>query len=169
MRLEGKHATTSRRGASPGNSCHGQGPLRRFSTFLSTVKPVRTCSVLRCQKPGSTFVVVGQKSADLREVYVCPEHEAEIESGANWDLRGDQVLMDHDIAPVLESWSLRPSMGSDGFTLVLEAAGLSEPVEIFLTTPVSKSLALFLYPSSGLPLPAELMEALRREEADDAD
>ena len=125
--------------------------------------------MLRCQNPGSTFVVVGHSSADLREVYVCPEHEAGIESGAHWDLCGDQVLMTQDIAPALESWSLRPSMGTDGFTLVLEAAGRSEPVEFFLTTSVSRSLALFLYPSSGLPLPVEIMEALRREEADGAD
>lgn len=125
--------------------------------------------MLRCHNSGSTFVVVWHRGADLREVYVCPQHESEIESGAYWDLCGDHVVMNQDIAPALERWWLRPSMGTEGFTLVLETAGGTDPVDIFLTPAVAKSLALFLYPSSGLPLPPELMETLLKEEADDAD
>ncbi|MCU1533001.1 MAG: hypothetical protein JWO49_2572 [Arthrobacter sp.] len=125
--------------------------------------------MLRCQKPGSTFVVAGHRIADFQEVYVCAEHDAKIASGAYWDLCGDQVVMDQDIAPALERWSLRPGMGTKGFTLILETAGGAEPIEMFLTTTDSISLALFLYPSSGLPLPPEFVEAFSKEEDWDSD
>ncbi|MGY2743200.1 hypothetical protein [Arthrobacter sp. UYCu723] len=125
--------------------------------------------MLRCQNPGSAFVVAGHRSADFHEVYVCAEHKAKVDSGAHWDLCGDHVVMDQDIAPALERWSLRPSMGTEGFTLILETAGRTEPIEMFLTTTDSISLALFLYPSSGLPLPPEFVEALSKEEELDAD
>jgi hypothetical protein len=130
---------------------------------------MRTCSVLRCQNPGSTSVVAGHKSTGFHEVYVCAEHGARIDAGAYWDLRGDDVVMDRDMAPALLGWSLLPSAGTNGFTLVLEAAGRSEPIEVFLTPAESKSLALFLYPSSGLPLPPDIVEAFLREVEEDAD
>lgn len=125
--------------------------------------------MLRCQNPVSTFVVAGQRIADFQEVCVCAGHRAKIDSGAHWDLCGDHVVMDQDIAPALERWSLRPSMGTKGFTLILETAGRTEPIEMFLTTTDSISLALFLYPSSGLPLPPEFVEAFSKEEDWDSD
>lgn len=130
---------------------------------------MRACSVLRCQNPSSTFVVTGNRSTDFHEVYVCAEHEAKIESGAYWDLCGGVVVMGQDMAPALERWSLLPSMGTNGFTLILETAGRTEPIEIFLTTADSKSLALFLYPSSGLQLPPEIVEAFAKEEEEEED
>jgi hypothetical protein len=130
---------------------------------------MRTCSVLQCRNPGSTFVVAGHRIADFQEVYVCAGHAAKIDAGAHWDLCGERVVMDQNIAPALERWSLRPSMGTKGFTLILETAGRTEPIEMFLTTTDSISLALFLYPSSGLPLPPEFVEALSREDEGDSD
>lgn len=115
--------------------------------------------MLRCQNPGSTTVVAGRRRADFREVDVCAEHKAKIDSGAHWDACGEHLLMDQDIAPALRGWSLVPSMGTSGFTLILETAGRAEPTELFLTTTDSISLALFLYPASGLPLPPEFVDA----------
>lgn len=125
--------------------------------------------MLRCQNPGSAVVVAGHRTADFHEVDVCAEHKAKIDSGANWDFCGDLVVMDRDIAPALERWSLLPSMGTSGFTLILETADRTEPIEMFLTTTDSISLAMFLYPSSGLPLPPEFVEALLKEEDEDSD
>jgi hypothetical protein len=130
---------------------------------------MRTCSVLQCRNPGSTFVVAGQRIADFQEVCVCAGHAAKIDAGAHWDFCGERVVMDQNIAPALERWSLRPSMGTKGFTLILEIAGRAEPIEMFLTTTDSISLALFLYPSSGLPLPPEFVEAFSREDEADSD
>jgi hypothetical protein len=129
---------------------------------------MRACSVLRCQNPGSTTLVAGPGRLDFHEVDVCAEHKAKIDSGAPWDLCGEHPVMDQDIAPVLERWSLVPSMGTSGFTLILETAGRAEPIEMFLTTNDSISLALFLHPSSGLPLPPEFVEAFSNEDDGDS-
>ena len=130
---------------------------------------MRACSVLRCQNPGSATVVAGHGRADFQEVDVCAEHKAKIDSGAHWDACGERLVMDQDIAPALEKWSLVPSMGTNGFTLILETAGRAEPVEMFLTTTDSISLALFLYPASGLPLPAEFVDTLASDDDGDSD
>jgi hypothetical protein len=113
--------------------------------------------------------VAGHRIADYLDVPVCAEHEAEIESGAYWDLRGDVVVMSADMAPALQRWSLFTNMGTEGFTLVLNTAGGGEPTEIFLTKAAARSLAIFLYPASGLALPAELVEAISDDEEEDMD
>lgn len=131
--------------------------------------------MLRCQNPGSTMVAARHRSADFLDVDldvnldVCAEHRAKIDAGANWDLCGEHVVMGRDIAPALERWTLLPSRGTDGFTLVLETAGRAAPIELFLTTTDSISLALFLYPSSGLPLPTDFLETFLKEEEEDSD
>ena len=125
--------------------------------------------MLRCQNSGSVVVVAGHRSADFLDIDVCAAHKAKIDSGANWDLCGDHVVMDQDIAPALAGWTLLPSMGTHGFTLILETAGRTAPIELFLTTADSTSLALFLYPSSGLPLPAEFVDAVLKEGEEDSD
>jgi hypothetical protein len=125
---------------------------------------MRTCSVLGCQNPGSAFVIVGHGIADFLDLHVCTEHEAEIEAGARWDLLGDDMTLGRDMAPALEGWSLFPSMKTDGFTLILNTAGGGEPIEIYLTTAVARSLVIFLYPSSGLALPSEFVESVLEED-----
>jgi hypothetical protein len=144
-------------------------PLSLFLLFLSTVASMRACSALRCQNPGSTIVVAGDRRSDFHEVEVCAEHKAKIDAGAHWDLYGDHLVIDQDIAPALERWSLLPSMGTKGFTLILETAGRTGPIKMFLTTTDAISLALFLYPSSGLPLPPEFVEAFSNEDEGDSD
>jgi hypothetical protein len=92
-----------------------------------------TCSVLRCQNPGSGFVTGGRKRRDFHEAYVCAEHKARIDSGSHWDIQDTHVLMDQDLAPALERWSGRDSMGTPGYTLSFEAPGQDKPFEVFLT------------------------------------
>ncbi|MET4097241.1 hypothetical protein [Arthrobacter sp. UYCu712] len=125
--------------------------------------------MLRCQNPYSSVVVAGHGPADFREADVCAVHKANLGSGANWDFCGDHILMDQDIAPALVRWSELPGMGTHGFTLVLEMAGRTAPIEMFLTTTDAISLALFLYPSSGLTLPRDLVDAFRGEDDGDSD
>jgi hypothetical protein len=81
--------------------------------------------------PGSAFVVGGQMMNDLHEAYVCPEHKEMIDAESLWDIHAGQVLIEQDMAPTLERWSSRESSGTVGFTLTLEAAGLTKPLKSF--------------------------------------
>ena len=137
--------------------------------LLSNVGTMRTCSVLRCQNSGSRLLLAGGRSTGIEEVYVCSGHAARIDAGSPWDLCGDDVLVDQEMAPALLGWSLLTGRGTKGFTLVFDIAGRPEPIKVFLTPAESKSLALFLYPSSGLPLPLEVVEAFMQEVEEDAD
>lgn len=125
--------------------------------------------MLRCQNSGSRLLLAGRRSTGIEEVYICGEHAARIDAGSPWDLSGDNVLMDQDMAPALLGWSLLPGRGTNGFTLAFDIVGRPEPLNVFLTPSKSKSLALFLYPSSGLPLPLEVVEAFMQEVEEDAD
>ncbi|VXB78161.1 conserved hypothetical protein [Arthrobacter sp. 9AX] len=108
-----------------------------------------TCSVLRCTNFGSEFLA-GRQGPDSSptEAYVCAEHIGLINSGALWDMQGRDVLLGQDVAPALESWSVRQSAGSDGFTLTLELSGKIRPVELFLTPPQAVALAVSLAANS---------------------
>jgi hypothetical protein len=104
-----------------------------------------TCSVLRCTNPGAAFTAGSQNLvAGYHEAYVCVEHKALIEAGEPWDMEGHSVLMGRDLAPILDSWSARPSAGSEGFTLTLEIAGQIKPVEVFLMPEEAKTLSSFI-------------------------
>jgi hypothetical protein len=110
-----------------------------------------TCSVLRCQSSGSTFVVGKRMNNDfhetyLCEAYVCGEHKAKIEAGCRWELQEDYVLMEPDLPPMLEGWSALASVGTEGFKLTLETAGCAKPFEVFLTPDDAKKLALIISP-----------------------
>ncbi|MFC9772087.1 MULTISPECIES: hypothetical protein [unclassified Pseudarthrobacter] len=104
-----------------------------------------TCSVIRCRKPGTAFAVgSGNGPTDYREAYVCAEHQDMIDAGAPWDMQDRFVLMGQDLPPVLATWSARPSVGSEGITLTLEATGQIKPFEVFLMPSDAKSLSEFL-------------------------
>lgn len=72
------------------------------------------------------------------------EHKASIDDGLPWYMEGHAVLVGEDIPPVLETWSARPSVGCEGFTLTLHVAGRREPFEVFLTPAGAKTLAAFI-------------------------
>ena len=59
-------------------------------------------------------------------------------------MEGHFVLMAQHIAPILENWSARPSVGSEGFTLTLEIAGQIKPLEVFLKPTEAKTLAMYI-------------------------
>ena len=95
--------------------------------------------------PGSAFTAGSQSLvAGYREAYVCAEHKAVIDAGAPWDMEGQTVLMGQDLAPILENWHARPSVGSEGFTLTLEIAGQIKPVEVFLMPTEAMTLSSFI-------------------------
>jgi hypothetical protein len=83
-------------------------------------------------------------AAGHHEAYICAAHKALIEGGAPWDMQGRNVLMGQDLAPILENWSARPSVGSEGFTLTLEIAGQMKPFEVFLLPTEAKTLSSFI-------------------------
>jgi hypothetical protein len=125
---------------------------KRFSQHpFSTLASMFTCSVLRCTNPGSAFLA-GSKSAaaGYHEAYVCADHLAVIEAGAPWDMDGRDVLLGQDLAPVLENWSARPSVGSEGFTLTLEIAGRLKPFEVFLMPTEARTLSSFIDAANGV-------------------
>jgi hypothetical protein len=104
-----------------------------------------TCSVLRCTNPGSAFIVGSQPLASgYHEAYVCAGHKTLIEAGAPWDMEGPMVLMGQDLAPILENWRIRASVGSEGFTVTLELAGQMKPVEVFLMPSEVRTLSGFI-------------------------
>ncbi|MET1086304.1 MAG: hypothetical protein ABWY04_04155 [Arthrobacter sp.] len=104
-----------------------------------------TCSVLRCTSPRSVFMAGSENLiAGYHGAYVCAEHKELIEAGAPWDMDGRFILMGQDLAPVLASWSARPSVGSEGFTLTLEIVGRIKPIEVFLTSIEATSLGTFI-------------------------
>lgn len=105
-----------------------------------------TCSVLRCTNSGAAFVAGNQTAvAGYHEAYICEQHKALIDAGAPWDMDDEHnVLLGRDLAPILENWSARPSVGSEGFTLTLEIAGKLEPVEIFLMPTDARTLSTFI-------------------------
>lgn len=116
-----------------------------FQYSASTVAGMLPCPVLRCINPGAAFVVSNQDSVGgYREAYVCVEHKAVIDAGSPWYMEGHSVLIGEDIPPVLETWSARPSVGCEGFTLTLHVAGHREPFEVFLTPAGAKTLAVFI-------------------------
>lgn len=80
-------------------------------------------------------------AAGYHEAYICAEHKALIEAGSPWDMEGRIVLMGRDLAPVLENWSARPSVGSEGFTLTLEVAGQIKPFEVFVLPTEARTLS----------------------------
>jgi hypothetical protein len=59
-------------------------------------------------------------------------------------MEGGNVLMGRDLAPILENWSARPSVGSAGFTLTLEIAGQIKPIEVFLLPTEARTLSSFI-------------------------
>jgi hypothetical protein len=87
--------------------------------------------------------------AGYHEAYICADHKALIEAGSPWDMEGRNVLMGQDLAPILENWSARPSMGSQGFTLTLEIAGQIKPFEVFLMPTEAKTLSTFIDAVNG--------------------
>lgn len=94
---------------------------------------------------GFAFIAGRPKSgAGFYEAYVCAEHKALIGAGAPWDMEGGVVLMGQDLAPMLESWSARPSVGSEGFILTLEIAARAKPCEVFLMPAEARALFKFL-------------------------
>lgn len=113
--------------------------------LLSSVASMLNCSVLRCTNLGSAFVAGNRKSAaGYHEAYVCAQHKALIEAGSPWDMEGRIVLMGQDLASVLEKWSARPSVGSEGLTLTLEGASCLKPCEFFLMPAEARALFKFL-------------------------
>ena len=108
------------------------------------------CSVLRCTNSGSAFSLGATGlSMGCHEAYVCSEHKALMADGAPWDMEGRYVLMGQDLAPVLQNWSARPSVGSAGFTLTLELAGRIKPVEVFLMPAEARTLSIFIDVANG--------------------
>jgi hypothetical protein len=85
-----------------------------------------------------------QRLACYPEAYVCAQHKALIEAGSSWDMDGRYVLMGQDLAPVLEDWSARQSVGSAGFTLTLEVAGQIKPLEVFVKPAEARALSRFI-------------------------
>jgi hypothetical protein len=83
------------------------------------------------------------------EAYVCAEHKAMIDLGCPWDMEGHNVVMGQDLAPVLATWSARPSVGSEGFTLTLEIKGGIKPIEVFLKPAEARTLSMFLDAANG--------------------
>ena len=59
-------------------------------------------------------------------------------------MEGQTVLMGQDLAPVLENWSARPSVGSEGFTLTFDSASCIKPCEFFLMPAEARALFRFL-------------------------
>jgi hypothetical protein len=109
-----------------------------------------TCSVLRCTNAGSAFLVGNQNLvAGYHEAFVCAEHKALIEAGSPWGMEERYVLLGRDMAPVLQTWSARPSAGSEGFTLTLEIANQAKPIEVFLTSSEARMLAQFISAANG--------------------
>ncbi|MDN4611581.1 hypothetical protein [Arthrobacter burdickii] len=72
-----------------------------------------------------------------------------IDAGSPWCMEGHSVLLGQDITPVLESWSARPSVGAEGFTLTLQVAGQIKPFDVFLTASEAKTLAAFINAASN--------------------
>lgn len=113
--------------------------------LLSSVASMLNCSVLRCTNVGFAFVAGNRKSAaGYHEAYVCAGHRALIEAGSPWDMEGHIVLMGQDLAQVLENWSARPSVGSEGFTFTFESASCIKPCEFFLMPAEARALFKFL-------------------------
>ncbi len=88
-------------------------------------------------------------AAGYHEAFVCAEHRALIEAGSPWDMEGRNVLMGRDLAPLLEHWSARPSVGSEGFTLTLDIAGQIKPFEVFLMPTEVRTLSTFIDAANG--------------------
>lgn len=131
-----------------------------FPTFAQYRGGMLSCPVLRCTNPGAAFVVGSQGvRGGYREAYVCTEHKASIDAGSLWYVDGHSVLIGQDIPPVLERMSVRPSVGSEGFTLILHVAGQTEPIDVFLTPTGARTLAVFINAASSDNPPA-LNEAL---------
>jgi len=100
--------------------------------------------------PGSAFMAGNQNAAiGYHEAFVCARHKALIASGTPWDMEGRTVLMGQDLAPTLEKWSVRPCVGSAGFTLTLEIAGQIKPVEVFLMPTEARTLSTFIGAAKG--------------------
>jgi hypothetical protein len=109
-----------------------------------------TCSVLRCTNPGSAFIAGNRcPTSRYQEACICTEHKALIDAGSPWDMDGGTVLMGQDLAPVLENWSARPSVGSEGFTLTLDIAGQIRPFEVFLMPTEARTLSTFIDAANG--------------------
>lgn len=105
------------------------------------------CSVLRCQNPGNTIVANDDSRARTgaySEGVVCDAHNAEIASGALWDMDDGRVLIGQDVAPQITRWEVQDSVGSPGFTLSLEAGEDSKPFRVFLTPEMTDRLLMFL-------------------------
>ena len=88
-------------------------------------------------------------AAGYHEAFVCAGHMALIDAGSPWDMEGRNVLMGQDLAPILENWSARPSVGSAGFTLTLEIAGQIKPIEVFLMPTEARTLSTFIDAANG--------------------
>lgn len=100
-----------------------------------------TCQVLRCQRAGTEVVAGGHQLNQVHEAVVCLEHKQQIQEGAFWDVHDfGQVLIGQDMPPALNRWSVRDSVGTEGFTLVLETGTSSKPFEVFITPEGAKSL-----------------------------
>lgn len=80
---------------------------------------------------------------------MCADHKALIDAGSTWYMEGRLVLIGEDIPPVLEGSSVRPSVGSDGFTLILDVAGQTKPFEVFLTPSEARMLAVLMNTASN--------------------
>lgn len=107
-----------------------------------------SCPVLRCMNFGAAFVVGRGLRGGYCEAYVCADHKALIDAGSPWYMEGRLVLIGEEIPPVLEGSSVRPSMGADGFTLILDVAGQPKPFEVLLTPREARMLAVNMHTAS---------------------
>lgn len=116
---------------------------------LGNVTSMMTCSVLRCQNPGSAVVGGGQYLNRPTQAVVCADHHEQIEAGAPWDVQDGLVLMDQDFAPLLKKWATRSSVGAQGFTLSLETSNSSKPFDVFISPEQAKLLHMLLRTRGG--------------------
>lgn len=113
---------------------------------LGTVGSMTTCQVLRCQAAGTEIATGNHRLNEVHEAVICVEHRQQIQQGAIWDVHDfGQVLIGQDMPPALKGWSVRDSIGTEGFTLELETATAnSKSFEVFITPDAAQRLHTLL-------------------------
>lgn len=76
-----------------------------------------------------------RRLAHVPDIIVCSEHKEQIDKGAIWDVHDfGKVLIGQDMPPTLRTWSVRDSVGVEGFTLRLETSSENpKPFDVFIT------------------------------------
>lgn len=94
-----------------------------------------SCYVLRCHSAGQHRISGTRWLNQARDVIVCSEHKQQIDEGALWDVHDyGKVLMGQDMPPVLSTWSVQDSAGTEGFTLTMvSSTENAKPIEVFIT------------------------------------